>query len=79
MGGNLLLSRHLIKSLLWASQLTPAAGCWYACCWAAGAGAGSADPPPPKSMLERPWPTVEPTATPAAVEAIWPKRPGPCC
>jgi len=43
--------------------------------WGA-ASAGAEEPPP--NMPPMAWPMEEPIATPAAVLAIWPKRPGPC-
>lgn len=60
--------------LAWRSHAPPIRACWNDCCSTGAAGAASTgwpDPPPPKSMLLSPCPTVEPTATPAAVEAIY--------
>lgn len=84
----LLSSKHLVKDLASASQCLACS--WdtgWAWAWATGwasAGAGAEEEPPPNiDVMPAPkvWPMVEPTATPAAVEAIWPKRPGPwdCC
>jgi len=61
----------------WTSQLTPPICCCCCCCTGGASAAGAAEfELPPKSMLERPWPMVEPTATEPAVAAIWASMPG---
>lgn len=53
-------------------------GTCVCCCCCAGAACCSAGAlsEPPKSMCERPWPIVEPTATDPAVAAICASMPG---
>lgn len=79
-------SMHCVNCVVAPWQLLPQFSCWaddgapYCCtgaaCWGV-AGASEEEEPPPKSMPLTAWPTVEPMATPAAVLAIWPIRPGP--
>ena len=56
----------------------PLCCCWTGVDWGWAASGAAAWPPPPKSMLDRPWPIVEQTATDPAVAAIWASIPG-CC
>ena len=73
------MSKHFVNSFACTSQLAPWNALWLFTGCTAGASAAGAGALllPPKSMDERPWPIVEPTATEPAVAAIWASMPGP--
>lgn len=76
--------RHLVKFLASTSHATAPDCCWVAAgaywvVWTCSCCAGALEPPN-MDVIPAPkvWPMVEPTATPAAVDAMLANKPGPC-